>query len=107
MGGKFTAAFAAFSLLLSGFAAPALAQERSGSRPGFTMPANGQARILLLRPSIKVGAQSTGGMFEPNADWTRQARDNIAAALRQAQGSLGNRVIVQEEPVGDAAQVSA
>jgi len=71
------------------------------------MPTNGQARILLLRPSIKVGAQSTGGMFEPNADWTRQARDNIAAALRQAQGGLGNRIIVQEEPVGDAAQVSA
>jgi hypothetical protein len=71
------------------------------------MPANGQARILLLRPRIKVGAQSTGGMFEPNADWTQQARDNVGAALRQAQGSLGHRVIVQDEPVGDAAQVNA
>lgn len=103
------AAFAAFSLFLSilGAAAPALAQERSGSRPGFTMPSNGEARILLLRPRIKVGAQSTGGMFEPNADWTSQARDNIGAALRAAQGSLGNRIIVQEEPAGDAARVSA
>lgn len=71
------------------------------------MPSNGQARILLLRPRIRVGAQSTGGSFEPNADWTQQARDNIGAALQQAQGGLGNRIIVQEEPVGDAAQVSA
>ncbi len=71
------------------------------------MPTDGQARILLLRPRIKVGAQSTGGMFEPNADWTQQARDNVGAALRQAQGGLGHRIIVQEEPVGEAAQVSA
>jgi hypothetical protein len=107
LGGRITAAFAALSLLLFTAAAPALAQERSGSRPGFTMPTNGQARILLLRPRIKVGAQSTGGDFEPNADWTAQARQNVAAALNQAQGSLGNRIIVQEEPAGDAAQVSA
>jgi hypothetical protein len=71
------------------------------------MPAGGQTRILLLRPRIKVGAQSAGGMFEPNADWTAQARDNIAIALRQAQGSLGNQIILQDEPVGDAVQVSA
>src|SRR4051812_33852575 len=107
MRGRISAAFAALSLLVSSFAAPALAQERSGSRPGFTMPTGGQARILLLRPSIKVGAQSTGGMFEPNADWTAQARANIGAALNQAQGGLGNRVIAQEEPTGDVAQVSA
>lgn len=105
--GRITAAFAALSLLLFTVATPALAQERSGSRPGFTMPTGGQARILLLRPRIKVGAQSTGGMFEPNADWTQQARDNIGAAISALQGGLGNRVIVQEEPTGDAAQVSA
>ena len=107
MGRKIGGAFAALSLLLSTVATPVIAQERSGSRPGFTMPTNGQARILLLRPRIRVGAQSTGGMFEPNADWTAQARQNIAAALSQAQGSLGNRIIVQEDPVGEAAQVSA
>lgn len=107
MGRKIGAALAALSLLLSTAATPVVAQERSGSRPGFTLPANGQARILLLRPRIKVGAQSTGGMFEPNADWTAQARDNIGAALSRAQGGLGNRIVVQEEPVGEAAQVSA
>ncbi len=47
------------------------------------------------------------GMFEPNADWTQQARENIAAALAAAQSGLGNRIIVQEQPVGEDAQVLA
>lgn len=64
------------------------------------MPADGTARILVLRPSITVGAQSTGGGFEPNADWTDQARQNIGSALQQAQGGLGNRVIEMQAPVG-------
>lgn len=88
------AAFLAVAMLVS---APALAQEKTGIKPGFTLSPN--ARIVLMRPSIKVGAQSTGGMFEPNADWTAQARDNIGKALQSAQGSLGNRVI----PFNDAA----
>lgn len=82
------------------------AQEKSGMKPGFVLP-QGSAKILLIRPTIKVGAQSTGGMFEPNADWTAQARDNIAAALALAQTRLGNQVIVADEPVGPAAQAMA
>ncbi len=46
-------------------------------------------------------------MFEPNADWTAQARENIGAALTQAQATLGNRVIVQPDVVGEAAQIQA
>lgn len=94
-----------FALLMLG-ARGAWAQEKSGTKPGFVMP-QGSAKILLIRPTIKVGAQSTGGMFEPNADWTAQARDNIAAALTLAQTRLGNQVIVTEEPVGPAAQAMA
>nr|WP_029624035.1 hypothetical protein [Sphingomonas sp. PAMC 26617] len=84
----------------------AWAQEKSGTKAGFVLP-RGSARILLIRPTIKVGAQSTGGMFEPNADWTAQARDNIAAALAVAQTRLGNQVIVVDEPVGATAQALA
>ncbi|MDF0489515.1 hypothetical protein PX554_15365 [Sphingomonas sp. H39-1-10] len=100
--GLFAAALAA--CLLAGV--PAGAQEKSGSKPGFTLPP-GSAKILLIRPSITVGAQSTGGMFEPNADWTAQARDNLGAALAVAQQGLGNAVIVAEEPIGPAATTLA
>jgi hypothetical protein len=50
-----------------------------------------------MRPAIRVGAQSTGGMFEPNADWTAQARDNIGQALRECQSKLGNELLVYDE----------
>jgi len=91
----------AAALLL--FAVPAAAQEKTGSKPGFTLRP-GTARIVLMRPSIHVGSQSTGGMFEPNADWTAQARDNISRALDSFQANLGNQVISYDEgTTGDGA----
>ena len=84
---------AAATLLLAG---PAFAQEKTGNKPGFTLQP-GTVRIILMRPSIRVGAQSTGGMFEPNADWTAQARENIMQALNSAQSTLGNQVISYDE----------
>ena len=86
--------------------APAFAQEKTGAKPGFVLKP-GTARIVLMRPSIRVGAQSTGGMFEPNADWTDQAKENLAAALATAQTGLGNSVVAYAEPVGaDSARVA-
>ncbi len=75
------------------------AQEKTGIKPGFSLKP-GTARIVLMRPSIRVGAQSTGGMYEPNADWTDQAKENIATALAKAQTGLGNSVVGYVEPVG-------
>jgi hypothetical protein len=83
--------------------APASAQEKTGIKPGFTL-APGSAKILLLRPKIRVGSQSTGGMMEPNAEWTDQAKANIGAALAAVQSQLGNQIVTAEEPVGDDAQ---
>lgn len=81
--------FAAIVLVLC--ASTASAQEKTGIRDGFSLKP-GSARILLLEPSVRVGAQSTGGMFESNADWTTQAREEIERELDKAQGGLGNAV---------------
>lgn len=70
----------------------ALAQEKTGSKEGFELQP-GTARILLLEPSVRVGEQSTGGLFEPNADWTSQAKENIERELARVQGTLGNEVV--------------
>lgn len=96
---RFLVAIAAVLLLLPGYA---LAQEKSATKPGFVL-APGSTRIVLFRPSITAGAQSTGGMFEPNADWTAQARENLTAALASAQKKLGNEVIDAPELLGDDA----
>lgn len=83
---------------------PALAQERSAVRQGFELPANSGKRILVFRPAISVGAQSTGGLFEPNAEWTEQAKVNINASLAKLQTQLGNEVIAAPEAYGQDAQ---
>lgn len=85
--------------------APANAQERTAVRDGFHFEEGKPARILLFRPSIKVGAQSTGGMFEPRAEWTDQARTHIEAALRERQVTLGHMIVAQPDLPGDTAQL--
>jgi hypothetical protein len=83
---------------------PAAAQERTAVRQGFELQANSGKKILLFRPSIAVGAQSTGGMFEPNAEWTEQAKLNIQASLEEMQSRLGNEVLTAPEAYGEDAE---
>src|SRR3954447_596087 len=61
----------------------------------FTLP-QGQYKLLVLRPDVHVGSLTTGGMVEPRADWTEQARSNIIAAIRAQQGALGGNVTIVE-----------
>lgn len=88
------------------FAMPATAQEKTGSKPGFTLRP-GTARIVLMRPAIRVGSQSTGGMFEPRAQWTTEAREHISLALKDLQARLGNEVVPYEEGAGGDAALTA
>lgn len=85
-------------------ATPAAAQEKTATRQGFTLPAQSGKTILVFRPSVSVGAQSTGGMFEPNGDWTDKARKNIDAALVERQAALGNKVVFAPESFGADAE---
>lgn len=84
-------------------AAPVYGQERTAVKSGFDLATGSGKTILVLRPAVRVGGQSTGGMFEPNGDWTDQARQNIEAALTSEQAKLGNRVVVAPEAYGDDA----
>jgi hypothetical protein len=102
MNGFTKAVAVAASLFLC--AGAAQAQERSAIKQGFELPANSGKKILVFRPSISVGAQSTGGMFEPNGEWTEKAKANLQAALAKVQASLGNAVIVAPEAYGEDAQ---
>ena len=55
-------------------------------------PPSGDYKLLVLRPDVEVGSLTTGGMVEPRADWTDQARASIIAALRAQQASRGGQV---------------
>jgi hypothetical protein len=96
---------AAAVLLGMGLAQAAAAQERTALKQGFELPANSGKKILIFRPKVSVGAQSTGGLFEPNAEWTDKARRNIEAALKERQKGLGNTIIMAPEAYGEEARL--
>jgi len=66
-------------------------QTRQFADVQFTPP-QGNYKLLVLRPDVTVGSLTTGGMVEPRADWTDQARASIIAALRAQQASRGGQV---------------
>ena len=55
-------------------------------------PPQGDYRLLVMRPDVTVNSITTGGMAEPRADWTEQARTNILAAIRAQQAGRGGKV---------------
>jgi hypothetical protein len=85
-------------------ATPASAQEKTASKHGFLLKPNSNKKILVFRPTVKMGSQSTGGMFEPNAAWTDEARKNLLNSLIARQAKLGNEVVFAPEPFGDDAR---
>lgn len=84
---------------------PAHAQERTAVRQGFSLPRNSGKTILVFRPAVSVGAQSTGGLFEPRADWTETAKKNIDTSLVAFQSKLGNKVVFAPEGYGESGQL--
>lgn len=91
---------AALSVTLS-----ACVQTRQFADLQFTPP-EGDYKLLVLRPDVTVNSVTTGGMEEPRADWTEQARANIIAALKAQQAERGGNLLVVERR-GDVPNVDA
>jgi hypothetical protein len=68
-------------------------QSRQYADVQFT-PLKGDYRLLVMRPDVAVNSLTTGGMSQPRADWTEQARGNIIEALRAEQAGRGGKVLV-------------
>ena len=49
-----------------------------------------------MRPDVSVGSITAGGLVQPRADWTEQARANIIAALKAENAERGGQAIVLE-----------
>jgi hypothetical protein len=70
-------------------------QTRQFADVQFTPP-SGEYKLLVLRPDVAVGSLTTGGMVEPRADWTEQARTSIVQALRAQQATRGGNLTIIE-----------
>jgi hypothetical protein len=89
------------------WATTASAQEKSGVREGFKAAQISGEKIVLFRPDIAVGEQSTGGLPEPRAEWTETARLLMDAELREVQGRLANELVAMPETAGEDGEVIA
>jgi hypothetical protein len=72
--------------------------EKSVVRDGFAFPASGPVKILIFRPDIKVGEQTTAGLFQPNAEWHENARRELTSALLAAKKAKAFDATLQAEP---------
>lgn len=82
-------------VLAAGVALGGCVQTRQYADLQFTPP-EGNYKLLVLRPDVTVGSLTTGGMVEPRAEWTEQARANIIAALRAQQAARGGNITIVE-----------
>jgi hypothetical protein len=86
--------------------APSYAQSRQSlTKEAFAFPSQGQVRVVLFRPDVSVGEQSTGGLDQPNAGWTEQAREQLTAALGKAQAERNIELKLMPELAGDDAKL--
>lgn len=91
------------SLAAIALAVPAVAQvppvtEKHVARDGFYFPSDVPVRILLFRPEIKVGEQTTAGLFQPNAEWHESARKALGDALVASAKGRGIELVEMPEP---------
>jgi hypothetical protein len=59
-------------------------------------PPQGNYSLIVMRPDVQVGSVTAGGLVEPRAEWTEQARGNLLRALREQQAGRGGRTIIAE-----------
>jgi hypothetical protein len=97
------------AMVAAGVMLAACVQTRQFADLQFTPP-QGDYSLLVLRPDITVGSVTTGGITEPRADWTEQARTNIIAALKAQQAERGGKLLIADRrsdvPGADPATVA-
>ena len=77
--------------------------EKSATKEGFVLPNGAAARVIVFRPDVNVGEQTTGGLNETNADWTKEARLALNAALEKELKSRSGEMKLMPELDGEQA----
>lgn len=82
-------------IAVSAMSLSACVQTKQFADVEFTPP-KGDYKLLVMRPDVNVGSVTTGGMVEPRADWTEQARSNLIEAIKAQQSTRGGNVLIME-----------
>jgi hypothetical protein len=82
---------------------PAAAGPKDFTAQGYALPADKPVTIVLMRPDMEVGELQAGGMVEPNADWTKAAREHLARAMESAHKSRN----IELKPIDESQEGNA
>jgi hypothetical protein len=63
-------------------------------------PPQGDYSLIVMRPDVQVSLLTAGGLPEPRADWTEQARTQLIRALTEQQAGRGGRTKILETREG-------
>lgn len=98
-----------FALALAGLtlSAPVVAGTKAVTASGYALPKDKPVTIVLMRPDTDVGQLAAGGLPQPNADWTKAARENLQAALSANAIARHLELKPFDEQSGDGAQLVA
>ncbi|MGX7925345.1 hypothetical protein ACWPMX_02085 [Tsuneonella sp. HG094] len=80
--------------------------EATAVREGFVLPP-GEVRVLVFRPQVAVGEQTTGGMNEPSVAWTEAAKGHLVTALENEQRARGTSLVMVPDLAGEQQQLVA
>jgi len=74
-------------------------QSRQYANVEFAAP-QGDYDLIVMRPVVEVGTVTAGGLVEPNAEWSQQARTHLLESLRRYQSEQGGRTGFLENRAG-------
>lgn len=67
----------------------------------------GSVRVLLMPLDVELSELTAGGMLEPRADWTGQAKTHVQVALDEALRGKHAALVLYNPPAGDPEQTKA
>lgn len=74
-------------------------QSRQYANVEFTAP-QGDYDLIVMRPVVEVGTVTAGGLVQPNAEWSQQARTHLVEALRRYETDRGGRTVFLDSRTG-------
>lgn len=83
-----------------------VATEKYAISEGFNFDTDAPPRVLVFRPELKVGEQTTAGIFQNNAAWHAAALRELNAALITAGIKRGLDLELHDEKGGNSASLA-
>jgi hypothetical protein len=79
---------------------------RTAVKPDFVFPEKNPVRIILFRPDIEVNEETVGGLDQPKADWSKQARLSLLSAMESEKIKRSFEFVQMDELTGKDAGVA-